>query len=106
MSFFENLGGVDAHNAFIQIAVDFGMIGLLLLLVFMAMIVPHALRVFYRDTWKSGYGVMALVVVAALLVGLMESDPFGALSLGGTALFFALAMLASRGREMTQSGNR
>ncbi|MBR5288339.1 MAG: O-antigen ligase family protein [Clostridia bacterium] len=102
---FEQIGGVEAHNACLQFAVDYGIIALALIFAFSGLVFGPALRVFCRDDWRSGYGVMAMLVAAVMLVGLMESDPLAGLTLSSTLLFFALAMLAARGRELKQAEN-
>ena len=43
---------------------------------------------------------MAMMVVATLLTGLMETEPFGAMSPMNAVLMFSMAMLVARGRAL------
>ena len=44
--------------------------------------------------------MVAMIVVAALLTSLMESEPLGAMSPMNAVMMFSMAMLTARGRDL------
>lgn len=99
----EENGAVAVHNTYLQHIADFGLIGFGLLCVFFATILVPVLRVFFARGKKQapGYRVLCMLVIACLMTGMMESAPLGAMTPMNMMLFFALALLAARGQEIT-----
>lgn len=97
---FSKLGGAQAHNAYLQFAMEYGMIGMALLAVFAVLMLRPVIRVFFCAKWREGYGVLVALAAAVLLIGLMESDPLSAMSISNVLLFFSLAQAAGKGRSM------
>ena len=100
----EALGATTAHNTYLQFISEFGLIGALLLLAFFASILRHVLRVLLASAEKARPGdrVLGMVVLAALLTGMMESEPLGAMTPINAVMLFSLGALVNRG--LTQSG--
>lgn len=98
----EKNGAVSVHNTYLQHIADFGLIGFGLLCVFFAIILRPVLRVFFARGEKQtpGYRALCMLVIACLMTGLMESAPLGAMTPMNMMLFYALALLAARGREI------
>lgn len=94
----EGLGGIAVHNTYLQFIADYGLIGFILMAVFLCSLAPSCLRTLLapKGTARAGDRVLVVLVVCKLLEGLMESQPLGAMSLSNLALFFALAMLRAR----------
>ncbi|MDO5300326.1 MAG: O-antigen ligase family protein [Clostridia bacterium] len=92
-------GAVAIHNTYLQFVADFGLVGMLLLCVFVATILRPVLRVFFGGRSGSGYLALCMLVLASLLTGMMESAPLGAMTPMNMMLFFALALLTAHGRE-------
>lgn len=98
----EGREGVSIHNTYLQFMADYGLVGFALLCVFFALIAVPTVRVFFARGAQAlpGYRSLCALVVASLLTGMMESAPLGAMMPMNVALFFALALLASAGRDM------
>lgn len=98
----EGRDAVSIHNAYLQYTADYGLIGFALLCVFFAVILVPVLRVFFARGARQvpGYRALCMLVAASLMTGMMESAPLGAMSPMNMMLFYALAMLAARGREI------
>ena len=96
----ESGGAVAVHNAYLQFAADYGLVGFALLAVFLCMCVPRTLRALLSPMAKPGDRVLVMLVVSQLLTGLMESRPLAAMSPSSLALFFALAALFVRDRAL------
>ncbi|MBQ7886490.1 MAG: O-antigen ligase family protein [Clostridia bacterium] len=98
----EGREGVSIHNTYLQFMADYGLVGFGLLCVFFALIAAPVARVFFARGAQAtpGYRSLCAMAAASLLTGMMESAPLGAMTPMNTALFFALALLASAGREM------
>lgn len=97
----EHSGANMAHNAFIQFTVDHGLIGLVLLGLFFALLVPPALRVLLAAPGKAAAGSRAMCMLAAacLVTALMENEPLSAMRPCNVMLFFALAAIACAGTK-------
>lgn len=97
-------GAVGAHNAYLQFAAEFGWIGFGILVVFMLVILPSVLRVFFAHGEKRMPGGCALcmLVIAILATGMMECAPLEPLTPMNVALFFALAQLVGWGRDLKE----
>ena len=98
----EGREGVSIHNGYLQYIADYGMIGFALLCAFFALLTPGVVRVFYArgGRQKPGYRVLCMMGLACLICGMMESSPLGAMSPMNMMLFYALALLSSRDRDM------
>lgn len=96
----EGREGVQIHNAYLQFTADYGLVAMALLLAFFAITAGPALRAGFGRAHRPGYGALMGIVIASLLTGLMESMPLGAMSPMNMMLFFALALLFARGREI------
>lgn len=98
----EENGSVAVHNAYLQYAADYGLIGIGLMALFFLSILVPVLRVFFAppDKQVPGYRAMAMLVVGVLLTGMMESSTLGAMTPVNSGMLFALAMLAAKGTEM------
>ncbi len=93
----ESLGALMIHNAYLQYIADYGIIGFGLLMAFALCIAPAVLRAFFGG--RPGMTAMGMMAIAALLTGLMESQPLGAMTPINMVFFFALAMMKSTGSE-------
>lgn len=98
----ENYGFASIHNAYLQFAADYGVLAFGLIVLFLAMIVPSALRVFFARgaARRRGGSALCMAVVAALLTGMMESATLEPLTPMSMMLFFTLAQLMAAGQEM------
>lgn len=98
----EKGGAVAVHNAYLQYAADYGLIGISLMGMFFLSILVPVLRTFFAPKEKQlpGYRAMAMMVIGALMTGMMESATLGAMSPINSGMLFALALLAARGREI------
>lgn len=98
----EERGSIAMHNAYLHFAGDFGLIGFGVLAVFMMLILPSVLRVFFagREKRMPGGCALCMLVLACLATGMMESSPLEALTPMCMALFFALGQLCGAGRDM------
>ncbi len=98
----EKNGAVAVHNTYLQHIADFGLIGFGVMCAFLLIVLVPVLRVlFARGTAQiPGYRALCMLVVACLMTGMMESAPLGAMTPMNMMLFYALALLAARGREI------
>jgi len=97
-------GVIDAHNAFIQAILDFGVVGLVLLLAILALAVPHAWRLFFArpDHAVPGGRLLCAMIVMGLVSGLMEIEIFHVMRYTNLTFFYVLAMIAVFGRDMVE----
>ena len=96
----ESLGAIALHNTYLQFIADFGLIGFGLLLAFLLLIVRRCVRAFMRGGASlSGMLPMAMLVLAILVTGLMESAPLGEMTPMNVCLFFALGLLVPAGEQ-------
>ena len=88
-----------AHNAFIQFTMDLGLIGFVLLCVFLVLLVPPAFRVLLGLSGRmvAGSHAMCMLTVGCLVTALMENEPLNAMRPCNVMLFFALAVIAYAG---------
>lgn len=98
----ESLGFADVHNAYLYFAAEFGLIGFALLALFMLLLLPPALRVFFARGKRRMPGGCALcmLVLSILATGMMETDPLDSMTVMCLVLFFALGQIAGAGRDM------
>lgn len=97
----ENWGANMAHNAYIQFTMDNGLIGIVLLGVFFALLLPSAIRTLLAVSGKATAGshAMCMLAVGCLATGLMENEPLNAMRPCNVMLFFALAVIAYAGTK-------
>lgn len=101
----EENGGVALHNTYLQYIADFGLVGFAFKVIFLLSILGPALRVFFAQREKRrGYLALCMLVAASLLTGMMESAPLGGMTPMNVALYFALALLTAKGREIGKVG--
>ena len=95
-------GGMTTHNAYLGFITNYGLIGFALLCCFFGSIAVPMCRAFFapKGRAQAGSRVMAMVIVAALLTCMMESEPLGAMSPMNAVLMFSLAMLTADGRDL------
>lgn len=95
----EHIGANMAHNAFIQFTMDLGLIGFVLLCVFLVLLVPPAFRVLLGLSGRmvAGSHAMCMLTVGCLVTALMENEPLNAMRPCNVMLFFALAVIAYAG---------
>lgn len=98
----ESIGGIAVHNAYLQFIADYGLIGFALLAAFLCLLVPPMLRILLapKGIARPGDRVLVMLAAAQLIIGLMESQPLGAMSTTNIVLFFSLALIRSRGQEL------
>lgn len=98
----EAAGYVEAHNAYLYFAAEFGLVGFGLLVLFLCSILRPVLRVFFAHgkARMPGGCALCMLVVAILLTGMMEIRPLEAVSTMCMTLFFALGQLTGTGRDM------
>lgn len=98
----EGRESVSIHNAYLQFTADYGLIAFALLCVFFGLIAVPVLRVLAArgGARRPGYGALGGIVAASLLTGMMESAPLGAMTPMNMMLFFSLALLFARGRDL------
>lgn len=91
-----------AHNAFIQFTLDHGVIGLVLLLVFLLSLLLPALRVLLCAPGNGipGGRAMCMLAVACMVTGMMENEPLNPMRPCSVMLFFALAVIAHAGTRV------
>lgn len=96
---------LTAHNAYLQIILDYGLIGFALLAAFFVSVLRPVLRVFFvpAGAAKPGDRALCMMVICALVTGLMESFPLMVMTTGNMTLFFCLGLLVSRGREIMKN---
>lgn len=98
----EARGSIEIHNTYLQYIADFGLVGFGLLIAFLCTMLVPVLRVFFArgENRTPGYTALCMLVMACLLTGMMESQPLGCMTMMNVMMFFALALLARRGREL------
>ena len=98
----EGRESVSIHNAYLQFTADYGLIAFALLCVFFGLIAAPVWRVLAArgGARRPGYGALGGIVAASLLTGMMESAPLGAMTPMNMMLFFSLALLFARGRDI------
>ena len=98
-------GGANmAHNAFIQFTMDYGLIALVLLLVFALTALGPALRTLYAPPGTAGAAgrFMCMLVVACLMTAMMENEPLNAMRPCNAAMFYALACAVRMGSRKAE----
>lgn len=98
----EKEGAATMHNTYLQFIADFGLVGFLLLAVFLGMLVMPCLRMFFAcgTSAMPGGRVLCSIVAACLLTGMMESDPFASMRFCNVLLLFVLALIMGRSRDL------
>ena len=91
--------GVAVHNAYLQWAADFGLIGLAPQIVFLAIAVGQTIRVFFASGRPRGALGLCMMAFAGLLVGMMESATLNAMLPINLMFMFALAQLSAMSRD-------
>ena len=94
--------GVAVHNAYLQWAADFGLIGLLPQIIFLAIAVWQTIRVFFASKRPRGAMGLCMMAFAGLLVGMMESATLSAMLPINLMFMFALAQLSAMSRELAK----
>ena len=98
----ENLGAITLHNTYFQFIADFGLVGFGLLLAFFVLIFRRCARAFMQGgAERRGMLPMAMLVLAILVTGMMESAPLGEMTSMNVALFFALGVLVPAGERQS-----
>ncbi|MGN0777019.1 MAG: O-antigen ligase family protein [Candidatus Ventricola sp.] len=102
----ENRESVSIHNTYLQFIADYGLIAFVLLCAFFALIAAPVSRVFTArgSARRPGYGALGGILASCLLTGMMESTPLGAMTPMNMMLFFSLALLFARGRDIRNDG--
>ena len=94
--------GVAVHNAYLQWAADFGLIGLVPQIVFLAIAVWQTIRVFFAPKRPRGALGLCMMAFAGLLVGMMESATLNAMLPINLMIMFALAQLSAMSRDVAK----
>ena len=97
----EAAGAVAVHNTYLQLAADFGFVGVLLTLAFFLTVLVPALRLFFAPA-KAGYAgarALCMLVIACLATGMMESQPLGTMTPMNMMLYYALAVISAEGGQ-------
>ena len=94
--------GVAVHNAYLQWATDFGLIGLVPQIVFLAISVWQTIRVFFASKRPRGALGLCMMVFAGLLIGMMESATLSAMLPINLMFMFALAQLSAMSRDIAK----
>ena len=94
--------GVAVHNAYLQWAADFGLIGLAPQIVFLAIAVWQTIRVFFAPRRPRGALGLCMMAFAGLLVGMMESATLNAMLPINLMFMFALAQLSAMSRDVAK----
>ena len=94
--------GVAVHNAYLQWAADFGLIGLVPQIVFLAIAVWQTIRVFFAPRRPRGALGLCMMAFAGLLVGMMESATLNAMLPINLMFMFALAQLSAMSRDVAK----
>ena len=97
-------GTAAVHNTFLQFIADFGVIGLLLQLLFLLYILPMAFRGFLSGAKGTGRGLLSIGMLACdiLCIGMMESAPLGQMTPTNLMLYTSLALLVASGDRALQ----
>ena len=93
---------IAVHNAYLQWAADFGLIGLALHMIFLIFAVWQTIRVFFAPKRPRGALGLCMMVITGLIVGLMESAPLMAMLPINLMFMFALAQLSAMSRETAE----
>ena len=101
---FKNLSGIAVHNTYLQFIADYGLVGFGLQMLFFLLILRRCVLALLRAgrEWR-GMLPLAMLVLAILATGMMESAPLGEMTPMNVCLFFALGMLVPYG-EQAQGG--
>ena len=94
--------GVAVHNAYLQWAADFGLIGLVPQIVFLAIAVWQTIRVFFAPRRPRGALGLCMMAFAGLLIGMMESATLNAMLPINLMFMFALAQLSAMSRDVAK----
>lgn len=94
--------GVAVHNAYLQWAADFGLIGLVPQIVFLAIAVWQTIRVFFAPKRPRGALGLCMMTFASLLIGMMESATLSAMLPINLMFMFALAQLSAMSRDVAK----
>ena len=94
--------GVAVHNAYLQWAADFGLIGLVPQIVFLAIAVWQTIRVFFASKRLRGALGLCMMAFAGLLIGMMESATLSAMLPINLMFMFALAQLSAMSRDIAK----
>ena len=94
--------GVAVHNAYLQWAADFGLIGLVPQTVFLAIAVWQTIRVFFASKRPRGALGLCMMAFAGLLIGMMESATLSAMLPINLMFMFALAQLSAMSRDIAK----
>ena len=94
--------GVAVHNAYLQWAADFGLIGLAPQIVFLAIAVWQTIRVFFASKRPRGALGLCMMAFAGLLVGMMESATLNAMLPINLMFMFVLAQLSAMSRDVAK----
>lgn len=94
--------GVAVHNAYLQWAADFGLIGLVPQIVFLAIAVWQTIRVFFASKRTRGALGLCMMAFAGLLIGMMESATLSAMLPINLMFMFALAQLSAMSRDIAK----
>lgn len=94
--------GVAVHNAYLQWAADFGLIGLAPQIVFLAIAVWQTIRVFFASKRPRGALGLCMMAFAGLLIGMMESATLSAMLPINLMFMFALAQLSAMSRDIAK----
>lgn len=98
----EKDGYSTTHNSYLQFIMDFGLVGFAMIAMYLGMLVPPCLRIFFARGKRqvAGYRALCTMVVGALLTGMMESLTLTAMTTMNLMLFFPLALIAGRDRDI------
>ena len=94
--------GVAVHNAYLQWAADFGLVGLMPQIVFLAIAVWQTIRVFFASKRPRGALGLCMMAFAGLLIGMMESATLSAMLPINLMFMFALAQLSAMSRDIAK----
>ena len=94
--------GIAVHNAYLQWAADFGLIGLVPQIVFLAIAVWQTIRVFFAPKRPRGALGLCMMTFAGLLIGMMESATLNAMLPINLMFMFALAQLSAMSRDVAK----
>lgn len=94
--------GIAVHNAYLQWAADFGLIGLVPQIVFLTIAVWQTIRVFFAPKRPRGALGLCMMTFASLLIGMMESATLSAMLPINLMFMFALAQLSAMSRDVAK----
>ncbi len=93
-------GSVSIHNGYLQFIADYGLIGFALLAALLCLLARDALFLLLSPAARACDRAFVALSASQLLTALMESQPLGAMSSSSLALFFALAVVRARARDV------